>query len=110
MTHVALTWFVALALGAADAPPAERVLDAETWARPRNGENILALAPVADTVRAWMGDPVRRIEIEYVAGEAGLLWAQELAGWLVALGVPSDRIVLRGTGRDATVLVLRVVP
>ena len=68
------------------------VLDADDWARPRNAAYIITLAPVKNAVSQWLEEPDKRIVIRYPGGEAGLLWAAELKGWLVALGIPSKHI------------------
>ena len=36
----------------------------------------------------------QRIFIRHPRGEEGVLWAEELRGWLVALGIPSADIAL----------------
>jgi hypothetical protein len=41
------------------------------------------------------------IEIQYPGGEEGEFWVQELTDWLIALGIPSDHMVIvPGTGVD----------
>lgn len=77
-------------------PPA--VLEAADWARPRSAEMVLALAPVSDAVRTWTQTPSAELVIRHPRGEAGVLWADELRDWLVALGVPSRSIVPTPTG------------
>ena len=52
------------------------------------------------------------ILVRYPGGEEGVLWAEELRGWLVALGVTSTQIkVVPGTSRpDVVELELRTTP
>ena len=39
------------------------------------------------------------IELRYPGGEEGEFWVQQLADWLVSLGIPSDRLVaIPGSG------------
>lgn len=65
------------------------------WARPRSGERIRAMEPVAAAVRAWSRHAGGgRIVIYYPGGEPGELWANELRSWLVALGVPGHAVDL----------------
>ncbi len=48
-------------------------------------------------MRAYLGEGDqrdRRILIRHPRGEEGVLWAEELRGWLVALGIPSQDIAL----------------
>lgn len=65
-------------------------LSADTWARPRDGRTVAAMAPLPAAVARWSQHPQRRLVIKYSGGEDGQLWAYELRSWLVALGVPQD--------------------
>jgi hypothetical protein len=66
-------------------------LDADQWARPRDGRSVAAMPPLAEAVAAWSADTARRLVIRYPGGEDGQLWAFELRAWLVALGVPQEK-------------------
>ncbi len=79
----------------AHAAPRVWTIDAEQWQRPRHGERVSRFPGLADAVREWMSSPQTLILIRYPGGENGQLWSQELRDWLVALGVPSNRIRLR---------------
>lgn len=70
-------------------------LPATDWTAPRSAQSVLALAPVAAAVRDWQAAPAGRLVIRYPAGEAGAAWAEELAGWLVALGVPRAHLAVQ---------------
>lgn len=69
-----------------------QIITAEDWARPRTGQSIVEMPALVRTVRAYLGDGERRILIRFPRGEEGVLWAEELRGWLVALGVPSGDV------------------
>ncbi len=71
---------------------AEYRIHAEVWARPRSGETLLALPGLRDLLHEFDEHQDATIEIRYPGGEEGVLWAQELQDWLVALGVPAARI------------------
>ena len=76
-------------------------LRAEQWDFARNGESILSLPALHQLVNAWLQSRERKIEIQYPGGEEGEFWVQELADWLVALGIPSENMVLvAGSGVD----------
>jgi len=76
------------------APAADAwTLEASTWARPRNARAVLSMAPLPAVVRAWSRQTGAELVVAYPGGEAGELWAGELRGWLVALGVPANAIV-----------------
>lgn len=67
-------------------------ITADQWAQPRSGAALLKLAPLHDAVADWLADPTARIVIQHAGTDTGHLWAGELSDWLVALGVPADRI------------------
>ena len=69
-------------------------ISAIEWARPRHGEVIVRLGGLAELVRGVLESPERRVFIHYPGGEEGMLWAEELRSWLVALGIDSSRIEL----------------
>ncbi len=69
-------------------------LSADQWARPRSGEAVLGMAAVLQVMEEFHETAGGRIVISYPGGEEGMLWAQELRGWLIALGVVSARIEL----------------
>ena len=69
-------------------------IDAEEWARPRNGEMIIAMPAIREAVTTWMRMKQADITIRYPGGETGILWAQELRDWLVSLGVQSNALIL----------------
>ena len=66
------------------------VLSAEEWARPRDGQVVVQMPPLAEVIAAWSESQGQRLLIRYPGGEDGLLWAHELRSWLVALGVPLE--------------------
>jgi hypothetical protein len=76
-------------------------LRAEQWELARSGETILSLPVLNRLIGAWLSDKQKRIEIQYPGGEDGEFWVQELADWLVALGIPSKQMVITpGSGAD----------
>lgn len=68
------------------------VVTADQWQRPRHGERLVQFRELANGVRYWIAHPGYTILIRYPGGEVGQLWSQELKDWLVALGIPSERI------------------
>jgi hypothetical protein len=76
------------------AEESSQIISADEWARPRSGESLVEMPALADTVRDYLASNDRRISIRHPQGEEGVLWAEELRSWLVALGVPSADIVL----------------
>lgn len=74
-------------------------LEASAWARPRDGRAILTMAPLPRVVHAWSRRSDARLMVRYAGGETGELWASELHGWLVAMGIPASAITLTPGGR-----------
>ena len=72
------------------AETAQWVLNAEAWARPRDGQTVARMSPLPELISSWSESDGQRLLIRYPGGEEGLLWAHELRSWLVALGVPLD--------------------
>lgn len=73
-------------------------LGADVWARPRDGRSVAAMAPLPEVVAAWSKQAGQRLLLRYPGGEEGLLWAHELRGWLVALGIPlADQELVAGS-------------
>ncbi len=70
-------------------------IGAEQWARPRSGERVVAYKSLQKLVRHLDQHAAVVVNIRYAGGDEGQLWAEELRGWLVALGIPGDRIRLR---------------
>lgn len=84
----------ALLCGVIVAPPlaAEWQLSAAEWARPRHADWLLQTSALTTPVTQLLANPNVRLRLRYAGGEAGVVWANELQAWLVALGIASDRI------------------
>ncbi len=66
------------------------LLGADDWARPHDGASMVQMPPLPEVVKAWEQQPNQQLVVRYPGGEEGLLWANELRSWLVALGIPSE--------------------
>jgi hypothetical protein len=73
-------------------------ISADQWALPRSGAALVRFAPLRAAVKDWLDHPEGRIVIVESGSDTSNLWAGELADWLVALGVPADRIGKRVSG------------
>ncbi|MGM0593306.1 MAG: hypothetical protein ACQETD_02120 [Pseudomonadota bacterium] len=84
-------------------------ISASEWARPRHGDWLVRQPALVATVEQLQAQPTAFVQLRYPGGDEGVLWAEELHSWLVALGVGSDRIdVVPGSGA-ADRIELRVV-
>lgn len=85
------------------------VISAEQWALPRSGAALVKLPPLRAAMQDWGAHPGAHLLIVYSGSDTTNLWAGELSDWLVALGVPSDRIdkhVSGDQGDDSLTLVV----
>ena len=96
-------------LTAAAAEAIETELHAEQWELSRNGERLLRIDGIAQVVNNWSADKHQQIELQYPGGEEGELWVYQLMDWLVALGVPSARLVAVPGSGQGDVIRLRVI-
>lgn len=71
------------------------LLTAEMWARPRSGGAVLAMPPVRDVVQKLIQTSGSRLLIRYPGGDEGSIWAEELQGWLISLGIEPTLIEMR---------------
>ena len=93
----------------ADALADTYTLSAEQWARPRSGDLVARLPAVRQLVESWMQTENALIEIRYPGGEPGDLWASELRDWLVALGIPSDVIIIEAGSPSGDKLLIQSI-
>lgn len=82
-----------LLVSAAMAQPVGSIT-AEEWSRPRHGEGLVDMPGLNTAVDAYLRRPQTQIVIHHPVEEEGLFWAEELKGWLVALGVESSSVRL----------------
>lgn len=65
------------------------------WSGVTGAAQVVRVAPLRAAIEALDAEPGSRLVIIHNGGEDGLFWDADLKGWLVALGVPSARIVDR---------------
>ena len=85
-------WWAAAVTAAAQA----FVVPPELWDRPRSGGTILEQPAIRQAVNACLAQPGSRLVIHHAAAQEGLLAAEELRSWLVALALDPARVSLRG--------------
>ncbi len=83
-------------------------IDADSWARPRDGAALVTLPALSQAVQEWMRQPGAQLLLRYPGGEEGTVWAHELRAWLVALGIPSSAIELVAGSRREDALELDI--
>ena len=76
----------------------------EQWSVPRSVEVILDMPPVRTAINEFNQSEQSHLRLHYPGGDMGSLWIHELKSWLVALGVPENRIEsIPGTQEKMTV-------
>lgn len=86
---------VALPVPAEDRATDLYILNAEMWARPRSGQAVLAMPPVRAVVQKLVQTEGSHLLIRYPGGDEGSIWAEELQGWLISLGIEPTLIEMR---------------
>lgn len=93
MKKTAISFFLFLLLGSTAVLADERwQITALDWAQPRHGEWLVSHPGLSGAIAAFQEQPGSRLLIRYPGGDEGVLWAEELQAWLIALGVASSRI------------------
>ena len=70
------------------------VLTRAEWSVPKTAEAVLAMSALQQVMGQLQTSERRLLKIYFPGGDEGSLWAIELRGWLVSLGLESDRIQL----------------
>lgn len=87
---------LALYLGSVPVLHAESIeITADQWARPRSGDRLVASRSLSVVAQKFDENPQGMIVIKHAGGDEGLLWAEEMRGWFIALGIPGRSIQLR---------------
>ena len=84
-------------------------ISAEEWTRPRHGEWLAQHPALGGAVMQLQQEPQSRLQLRYPGGDEGVLWAEELQSWLVALGIASSRLELVPGSSRADVIQLNLV-
>ena len=104
-----LTLILGLCLGLSAYAQSGEITAAQ-WAQPRHGEWLLQQDSVAAVMRSLQQHPEGRVQIRYPGGDQGAWWAEEVQAWLVAMGLPSYRIVRVPGSTESDRLQLQLLP
>ena len=86
------------------------ILTAQQWNVPRTESAILTMPPLQSMMQAYQkSNQSARLLVKYPGGDEGTLWAYELRGWLISLGIGSDHIELVPGSRDANQLEIYLI-
>lgn len=100
---LALLFFLSqtgLTVAAGKDKPVHFILTQQQWSVPRTAESVLAMPAIHKVMNSLIqnkqsGNNQYSLLIRYSGGEVGMLWASELKGWLVSLGLASAYIELQ---------------
>lgn len=70
------------------------LLDRAQWSVPKTDTVVLAMPVLQKVMKQLQHSAHTRLNVYYPGGDEGSLWATELRGWLVSLGLESRRIQL----------------
>ncbi len=69
-------------------------ITAEEWAHPRTAARLIDVPALRELIDTFDRQPDGAIIVRHPTGDEGMLWAEEMRSWLVALGIPSYRVEL----------------
>lgn len=72
----------------------ELLLGRAEWSVPKTADAILAMPVLQEAMKQLQASEQSILKIYYPGGDEGSLWAIELRGWLVSLGLEADRMQL----------------
>jgi len=67
------------------------------WLKVRSGDSVLAEPEIAQAVRQFLDQPRSVLIVRHAREDESLAHAEELRGWLIALGLEAGRIELAET-------------
>lgn len=80
------------------------------WAQPRHGEWLVRQPALSAAIGKMQQQPQARLQIRHPGGDEGVLWAEELQAWLIALGLASNRIERVPGNSEANTISLVIAP
>lgn len=83
---------------------------AQFWVDTRSGASVLAQPAIAHAVQRFLGQPRARLVLQHARGDESTAHAEELRGWLIALGLEAGRIELAETAGVDRAVKIEIVP
>jgi hypothetical protein len=84
-------------------------LSFEQWSVPRSVNTILTINSISSAIKALQQNTNFSLIIHHPGGDEGSLCATDLRGWLISLGISSEKIKLIPGSSDINQLDLEVV-
>ncbi len=73
------------------------------WLSPRSGLSVLDNANIKPCVLSLLNDPKQMLVISYPTNDEAAIYAAELRQWLLALALPSSRVLLKNIPTNTTI-------
>lgn len=86
------------------------LLTSQQWAIPRSATTVLVMPAMHHVMRGMSKDSMAQLVILYPGGEEGILWAHDVKGWLISLGISSRRIEIQPGSRNPQILEFKINP
>lgn len=84
-------------------------LTREQWSVPRSAETVVAMPGLSRAMQDFQATSGARLRIYHPGGNSGSLWAAELRGWLITLGIPSTDLEMVAGSADIDTIELEVI-
>ena len=85
------------------------ILTQQQWSVPRDAMSVLSMPAIKSAMQSLAADHKQSLIVRYPGGEVGMLWASELKGWLVSLGLSSDLINVQAGSLKSEELELQII-
>lgn len=89
-----LTLFVALGTWSLNASAERFVVPAQFWFDARSGESVSSDPVLSQAVKRFLQHPKSTLVIHHLRQDESIAHAEELRGWLLALGLEASRLSL----------------
>ncbi len=85
-------------------------ISSEQWAAPRTASAILKMPAIVEVMLVLQSNKNNFLVIHHPGGDDGSLWAVELRGWLISLGLSGSKINLAPGSSDTKQIDLEILP
>lgn len=76
---------------------------------PRDAKSVVNMPALSRAMQDFQATPNARLRIHHPGGNTGSLWAAELRGWLITLGVPSTDLEMVSGSANSDIIELEVI-
>lgn len=84
-------------------------LTREQWSVPHTAGSVVSMPALSRAMQDFQATADARMRIHHPGGNSGAVWAAELRGWLITLGVPSTDLEMVAGSANIDLIELEVV-